>query len=201
MFEPSDTSRKKSVQCWPLWIAIGFPILLIILQASPIAPNFVFVMLGVPTLLHAWAGAGIWAAILACRQMRKRMWKQAATSFVLPLAVLCVAFNFWPFIRSCNNAGDTVHFYVMHHSYTETVRATLPNGEPKLSTFNLGGMIWASRGFIYDESDEILRQPAMQTSNWKARAQNSELGCGYGALRVPGPSALTEHWYIASFGC
>ena len=61
MFEPSDTSRKKCVQCWPLWIAIGFPILLIILQASPIAPNFVFVMLGVPTLLHAWAGAGIWA--------------------------------------------------------------------------------------------------------------------------------------------
>ncbi len=81
------------------------------------------------------------------------------------------------------------------------VRATQCNGEPKLLTFNLGGMIWASRGFMYDESDEVVREHFTRSAGWKARAQNSELGCSYGAMPIPGPSALTKHWYLASFAC
>jgi len=201
MSEALELSREKPVRLWPIWVAAGLPLLLIILEATPLAPNFVFVMLGVPTLLLAWASVGVWAAILACKRLWKRAWKQAAISAVLPLVVLCVALDFSSFNQFCNKAGDTVHFYLKYGSYTETVGATPPSGEPKLLTFNLGGMSWASRGFVYDESDEILLQSAMQTSNWKVRAQNSELGCGYGALSVPGPSALTKHWYIASFAC
>jgi hypothetical protein len=81
------------------------------------------------------------------------------------------------------------------------VRATPANGNERLVTINLGGMSWASRGFVYDESDEIIRQPSSQSDGWKARAQESELGCGYGAVRIPGPSAFTQHWYQASFAC
>jgi len=81
------------------------------------------------------------------------------------------------------------------------VRAMPPNGNARLMTINLGGMIWASRGFVYDESDEIMQEPSAKSAGWKARAQDSELGCGYGAIPIPGPSAFTQHWYIASFGC
>jgi hypothetical protein len=70
-----------------------------------------------------------------------------------------------------------------------------------LVTINLGGMSWASRGFVYDESDEIMLDPSAQSARWKARAHDSELGCGYGAIPIPGPSAFTQHWYIASFAC
>ena len=83
----------------------------------------------------------------------------------------------------------------------KTVRATQPSGNARLLTINLGGMIWASRGFIYDESDEVVREPSLQSPGWKMRAQDSELGCGYGAIPTPGPLALTRHWYIASFAC
>jgi hypothetical protein len=201
MFDPQDSSHKDRVPLWPVWAAIGFPLLLIVLEATPIAPDFVFVMMGVPALLLTWAATAVWAAILTVRWLWKREWRRAVVSVILPLVVLGVGLNFLAFIRFCSNAGDVAHFYVRCPSYLKAVRATPPNGEPRLLTFNLGGMVWASRGFVYDESDEVLRGPSMQSPGWKARAQRSELGCGYGALPIPGPSALTSHWYLASFAC
>jgi hypothetical protein len=133
--------------------------------------------------------------------LRKHGWRQAVANLALPLVILGVGLRFIDFVRFCNNAGDTVHFYIRRPAYVKMVRATPPNGSARLVTVNLGGMIWASRGFVYDESDEIMREPSAQSAGWKARAQNLELGCGYGAVRIPGPSALTKHWYIASFGC
>jgi hypothetical protein len=61
-------------------------------------------------------------------------------------------------------------------------------------------MGWASRGFVYDESDEVLRDPSLQSAGWKDQA-NSELGCGYGAQSFPGHFAFMQHWYLASFTC
>ncbi len=94
-----------------------------------------------------------------------------------------------------------MHFLVKRPSYVEAIRATPPNGEPRLVVFNLGGMIWSSRGFVYDESDEVVREPSRQSSAWKARAQDSELGCGYGAQPMLGSFAFSRHWYLASFAC
>ena len=122
-------------------------------------------------------------------------------SLVLPLVILAVGLHLIEFIHFCNNAGDTVHFYLRRPAYVKVVRATPPNGNAPLVTINLGGMSWASRGFVYDESDEIMRDPSAQSAGWKARAQDSELGCGYDAMPIPGPSAFTRHWYIASFAC
>lgn len=175
--------------------------LLIILEATPIAPNFVFVMIGVPGLLLAWAALGLWAAILTVRLLGEFAWKRALVCAVLPIVVLGVGLNPFGFIRFCNNAGDVVHFYARYASYMRTVRAAPSTGEPQLLTINRGGMIWASRGFVYDESDEVLRDPSRQSEAWKARAQASELGCGYGAIPIPGPSVLIRHWYVASFAC
>ena len=201
MFDPQDSSHKYRVPRWPVWIAIGFPLLLIVLEATPIAPDFVFVMVGLPALLLAWAAFGVWAAILTARRLWKREWRRAMVSVVLPLVVLGVGLNSLAFIRSCGDAGDVVHFYARYPSYMTIVHATPPDGKPRLLTFNLGGMSWASRGFVYGEGDELMLEPSMQSASWKIRAQNSELGCGYGALPIPGPLAFTQHWYIASFAC
>ncbi len=195
------SSRRKRTSLWPMWVAVGFPLLLIALEATPLAPDFAFVMLGMPALLIAWAGTGVLAAILSIRRLWQGEWRRAVTSLVLPSVILGVGLHFAGFIRFCNNAGDTVHFYLRRPVYVKMVSATSPNENARLVTINLGGMAWASRGFVYDESDEIMREPSAQSAGWKARAQDSELGCGYGALPIPGPSAFAQHWYIASFAC
>jgi hypothetical protein len=186
---------------WPIWVTLGFPLLLIAFAASPIAPDFLFVMIGIPCLWLVWVVSAVCAAILTVRWLWRRVWQRAAISAVLPFVVLAASLNFLAFTRFCNNAGDAVHFYVRYSAYANAVRATEQSEGPRLLIFNLGGMIWASRGFVYDESDEVLKEPSTQSAGWKARAKNSELGCGYGAIPMPGPSSFTQHWYIASFGC
>jgi hypothetical protein len=201
MLRKENASLVKILRFWPIWTAVGFPILVIVLEATPIAPNFVFVMMGLPSLWLMWAASALCAAILTIRWLRRRDWWQAGICIVLPLVVLWAGLNSSAFIRFCNNAGDAVHFYVRYPSFMKAVREPSTNGDPRLMTFNLGGMVWASRGFVYDESDEILRESSKQSPSWKAHAQESELGCGYGAIPMPGPYTLAKHWYIASFPC
>jgi len=196
-----DSSRRKRTSLWPVWVAVGFPLLLIALEATPLAPDLAFVLLGAPMLFLAWAGVGVFAAILSIRRLLHREWRRAATSLVLPLVILGAGLHFIGFIHFCNDAGDTVHFYLRRPAYVNEVRATPPNGNARLVTINLGGMIWSSRGFVYDESDEIMRESLSQSAAWKARAQDSELGCGYWAMPILGPPAFTRHWYLASFNC
>jgi hypothetical protein len=194
-------SRTGFLRFWPIWAALGFPLLEIVLEATPIAPNFVFVMMGLPSLWLIWAASALCAAILTIRWLRRRDWQRAGISAVLPLVLLGVALRPMTFLRFCNHAGDAVHFYVRYPSYMKAVREASTNGHPRLMTFNLGGMVWASRGFVYDESDEIMREPSLQSPGWTAHAQDSELGCGYGAVPMPGPYTFAKHWYIASFAC
>jgi hypothetical protein len=202
VFERQGTSRKEHTSLWPIWVAIGFPFLLIAIEATPIATDFAYVIVGLPALLAMWTGVGVWAAILTVRRLSQRAWQLAAISAVLPLAILGVGFQLLPFIHFCNDAGDILRFLVMRPSYMKTISAATSNGEARLLVFNLGGMSWSSRGFVYDESDEVIRDPSLQTSGWKARAQNSELSCsGYYAQPFPGHFGFTRHWYLASFPC
>ena len=87
--------------------------------------------------------------------------------------------QFWGFIHFCTYAGDVMHFQVMRPFYASEIRATPPKGEPHLIVFNRGGMIWASRGYVYDESDEVTRAGSLRSFGWKARANNTDLSCGY----------------------
>ncbi len=73
MSDLKDLPRKESISLWPLWVAIGFPLLLVALEASPVAPDFLFVMMGVPALFCAWSAVAVWAAILTVRRLRKRV--------------------------------------------------------------------------------------------------------------------------------
>jgi hypothetical protein len=183
-----------------VWFAIGFPAGLVILNAISIA-TFVFVMIGIPALLILWACSGVWALVASICHVRHRDWSQALISAVLPVVIICAATHFWGFVHFCNDAGDVVHFVAERPSYLRALRATQSNGDPRLAVFNRGGMIWASRGYVYDESDEIIRDESLQTSTWKSRARDTELGCGYFAKPFPGDFSFTHHWYLASFGC
>lgn len=186
---------------WPLWVLIGFPLLLILLDASPVAPNFVFVMMGIPTLLGIWVIVGLWACAKSIVQLRKGGWRRALTCAALPIAILLVGFNFFPFIHFCIDAGDILHFAFCRQFYLKEIEATPSNGQPRLEVINLGGMSWSSRGYVYDEGDEVLLSPSSQSSGWKFRAQGTELSCGYYAQPFPGHFRVTQHWYLASFNC
>jgi hypothetical protein len=182
-------------------IAIGMPILLIALNSTPIAPDFAFVIIGIPVLLGIWACLGIWAVVITVRRMQRHEWSRAAASAVLPLVILGAGIRFWEFVHFCNDGGDVVHFMAARPSYLEEIRATPNNGEPRLLVFNRGGMIWSSRGYVYDESDEVTREELLRSARWRARASKTELSCGYYAESFPGHFSFTQHWYLASFNC
>jgi len=180
---------------------MGLPLLLIALNSTPIAPDFVFVMIGIPALLAIGVGLGIWALILTVGFMRRREWSRAVASAVLPLVILCAGVQFRHFLRLCNDGGDVVHFVVERSFYLKKIRAIPLNGEPRLLVFNRGGMIWSSRGYVYDESGEAVREEPLQSAGWRARADKTELSCGYYARPFPGHFSFTQHWYLASFNC
>jgi hypothetical protein len=129
-------------------------------------------------------------------------WQWVVISAALPLIALGVGLHILAVVHFCNDSRDVIHFLIKRPSYIEKIRATPSNGEPRLLVFNRGGMIWSSRGVVYDESDEVLRDPSLQSPRWKARAQNCELSCGGVFVKpFPGHFALTKHWYLASFPC
>jgi hypothetical protein len=186
---------------WPVWASIVLPLLLVALNSTPIATDLAFVIIGIPVLLGIWACLGIWALILTVRHMRRREWSLAVASAVLPLVILGAGLRRWQFIHLCNDGGDVVYFKAERSSYLERIHATPPDGEPRLLVFNRGGMLWASRGYVYDENDEVVRGELLRSANWRARADNTELTCGYYAQPFPGNFEFTQHWYLASFDC
>ena len=186
---------------WPVWVAVGGPLLLVALNATPIGMNFVFVMIGIPALLFMWGGLGVWALLLTVRGVQHRDLVRVGSNAVLPLVILAASIWHWQFLHLCNDGGDIAYFLARHSSFAQAVRATQPSGEPQLLIFNRGGMSWASRGYVYDESDEITLDEPLRSAQWKARSDGTELTCGYYAQPFPGHSSITQHWYLASFSC
>lgn len=195
------TSGSPARMLWPVWVAIGFPLMLVSLTSTPIGPDFLFVLIGIPALLFLWASLGIWALIISVRHAWRREWSQAIVSAVLPSIILMAGLQFREFIHFCNFGGDVLHFMARRSSYLEEIRAVPSNGKPRLVIFNLGGMLWSSRGYVYDESDEVMREESLRSAGWKERADQTELTCGYYAEPFPGDFSFTQHWYIASFNC
>ena len=197
-----DAARDPSSKTlWPLWLAIGLPLLLIALSSTPIAPNFAFVMIGVPVLLAIWGVFGVWSLMLIVRHIRRREWSYLVSSAALPLAIFAASLWPWQFLHLCNNGGDIGYFIMKRSFYLKETAITPPKGEPRLIVFNRGGMLWASRGYVYDESDEIMRNQPLQSTSWRARADGTELTCGYHAQAFPGHFSFSQHWYLASFNC
>lgn len=197
-----DAAQQPSIKAlWPLWVAIGLPLLLVALDSTPLGPNFAFVMIGIPTLVVIWGALGLRSLILAVQHVLRREWSRGAISAVLPLAIVAAGVWHWHFLQLCNYGGQVGYFIAEQSSYAEQVRATPPDGEPRLLVFNRGGMLWASEGYVYDESDKVLRAESLRSAGWKKRADGTELTCGYHAQPFPGHFSFTRHWYLASFNC
>src|SRR6266550_2701039 len=95
--------------CWLVVSALGVPLALIVLAASPLGTNFVYVMMGMPFLLLVWAGAGMGAAVFGVHAAMRKAWWQSLIALALPLIlVLAVMPDPFRIVRFCNYAGDVV---------------------------------------------------------------------------------------------
>lgn len=176
--------------------APGIPALLVLLAASPLGTGFFYLMILIPALLLVWAALALWSLVRCYTFVTSRRWKLSALAALLPVVVCLVGLNSWSFVKGCYYLGDILHFIVAR-PYYEHIIAHLPrDGRPRLAVFDWGGSIWASRGLVYDESDEVALPPGRQSAQWLADPRLAELDCGGFAVQP-----LWSHYYLASFPC
>jgi hypothetical protein len=181
---------------WAAAIGLGVPIALIALAASPLGPNFIYVLVGIPALLFLWVIAGLVALIVSIRSAIQKEWRRCVLATILPVVLLIVAFNPVRFVRSCDYLGDVIHFVAMRPYYDRAIAALPADQRPRLVVFDWGGMSFASRGLVYDETDQVALPRGRQSPDWLAKASHTELSCeGYGVR------ALWDHYYLADFPC
>ena len=181
---------------WAAAVGLGVPIALIALAASPLGPNFFYVLVGIPVLLFLWAIAGLVALIVSIRSAIQKEWRRCVLATILPVVLLIVAFNPVRFVRSCDYLGDVIHFVAMRPYYDRAIAALPADQRPRLVVFDWGGMSFASRGLVYDETDQVALPRGRQSHDWLAKASHTELSCeGYGVR------ALWDHYYLADFPC
>src|SRR5271156_2935109 len=102
---------------WAAAIGLGVPIALVAFAASPLGPNFFYVLVGIPVLLFLWVIAGLIALIVSIRSAMQKKWRRCVLAAILPVVLLIVAFDPVRFVRSCGYAGDVIHFIAMKSSY------------------------------------------------------------------------------------
>ena len=197
---PSAASRPwRRRYWWPLWAALSFP--LFALMTETLWPKGSFIWFGFECLLIGpWIGWAAWSAARAAMLGLHRQWPRASVMAVFPLCAAIVWTNTDSLSHGVLDLGDSLHFYLWHADYVRRLEA-LPNDGRKLAMFDLGGMIWAGRGILYDETDEVMLPTEKQSADWKARAQNTELFCGAATRPLLGPIGLRRHWYLSSFWC
>lgn len=194
-----STAQIAPCSCFPRWLlaaGLGVPLALIALAASPLGADFLYVIVGIPALLLTWAVAGVGALVVSARFARQKEWRRSVVALVLPIVLLVVALDPSRFVRSCNYIGDVIHFIVAKPYYDRQIAALPVDRRPRLVVFDWGGMVWASSGLVYDETDQVALPRGRQSANWLAAASHSELSCeGYGV------QPLWGHYYLASFPC
>jgi hypothetical protein len=192
--------RATRVSWWPLGAALSLPLLDIGAQAMSGNLFLPLLALEVPLFL-VWAAVSLWALSVAILALSRRAWRRAAVAAIYPALVLLTVFLPGSVKQVCNEVADVARFACLRSFYERQV-AQLPRDQHRLAVFEMGGSFAATRGIVYDESDQILRDPARQSPDWKKRADMTELGCPYVASRLPGPPGWSRHWYLASFlGC
>jgi len=179
-----------------LILAVGSALALILMDATPLIINFVYPVLALSSTLIVWAVIFVRSANLFIRRADERDWKQSVLPGFLLVTSILIFFNVFSFLRGCNYLGGALRFAVTRSYYEHQVSLLPRDGRPRLAVFNWGGMIWSSRGVVYDESDEIALPLGQQSADWNARARSGELGCGNWDAR-----RLSSHFYLVVFPC
>ena len=95
--------------------------------------------------------------------------------------------------------GIRLHFMRELPTYSDYV-ARLPKNGERFAEFNWGGMLFASAGITYDETDEVALPAGRQSPDWERRMKNTDLTCG-GNGPIGTVEPMGEHYYYTSFGC
>jgi hypothetical protein len=149
-----------------------------------------------PCYLALVVGCVITAGMVLFRQLdwAKRLLLVALTATLIisltPFSSLLVLYTY---------PGDRIHFLRDLPKYSRYVAALPQNGE-RFAEFNWGGMLFASSGITYDETDEIGRPYGSQSAQWRARMKNTDVTCG-GKGPIGAVEPMGEHYYLTSFGC
>jgi hypothetical protein len=194
--ENSRSDRARRVPRSLLYLGLGVPLALISLAASPAGADFFYVMVGIPLLLLLWGLAACWSLILCIRLAIQRAWKSSFACAVLPITLFVASLYPASTLRGLNLAGDLLHFAVAYPRYERAVERLQPGGQPRIVVFNWGGMVWASRGVVYDESEEVALPSGRQSAAWLASSGLAELRYGGFSARP-----LWSHYYLVSFSC
>ena len=147
---------------WAAAIGLGVPIALIALAASPLGPSFIYVVVGIPALLFLWVIAGLVALIVSIRSARQKQWRRCVIAAILPVVLLIVAFDPVRFVRSCDYAGDLIHFIAMRSSYDRRIAALPADQRPRLVVFDWGGSLhvgWSTMRPIKSPCREAANPP------------------------------------------
>ena len=174
---------------WPIALASGFPVVLIILWSGPFGLAFA----GVPVLFSVWIFSALLALGMAFFSARAHIWRRALSLSVLPLVTLVAIANAGTVWSLAMEAGERLHFQVVRRSYLEDVSKLPSVGEPRFAVWVWGGFV-IGHGVVYDESDEIVLPE--QSPAWKKRVANTEVG-SCGAWGLP----LGNHFYLVRTGC
>jgi hypothetical protein len=188
--------RRSRIPFLLMGLAVGSVIALILIDATPFDTEIGYTLYVLPSLVIVWAVIGVWSTVLYIRYALRRAHKQSRLPGVLMVASILVAFNFFPLVRGCNYLGGALRFFVTRSYYDRQVALLPADDKPRLAVFNWGGMIWASRGLVYDESDEIAMPPGQQSTRWQDKTRGGELSCGKWDAR-----RLWSHYYLVGFPC
>ena len=192
----AEAATQSRFPRWLIAIGLGVPLALIVVAASPLGTDFFYVVVGIPALLFVWVTAGVAALVVSVLSAVRKDWRRCAIASVLPIVLLIMALDPVRFVRSSNYIGDVIHFIIEKPYYDRVIAALPPDQRPRLVVFDWGGMVWASIGLVYDETDQVSLPKGRQSADWLSQASHTELSCGgYGV------QPLWDHYYLASFPC
>jgi hypothetical protein len=174
-------------------------VLFVLMVGSALLPDdllFAVALFAAIPLLLAWGALLVWYWAVAVGSFRRKKSLTALICLALPFAVPFTAYEAILYVQY---PADYAHFQAMRSSYDAQV-ARLPKDGKRYAEFNWGGMLFASSGVVYDETDEVALPHGHQSIAWKKRMRNTDLTCG-GDGPVGKVMRLIGHYYVTAFGC
>lgn len=172
------------------WLLILFLAFFITTVALPLSMgDLSFAFSAALPLFFCWLLLTVWSVVLGIRMLEQQ---------AVILGLFCL---FFPFAigQTALDAGDEVKFLLMRPYYDREV-THLPKNGARFEEFSWGGLLFVSRGVVYDETDQMGLPAGHQSRAWIARMKDTDLMCGENVFRAP-VSSLGGHYYLTGFGC